>query len=123
MRIDHPGFFLGMAIGGVIIMIFMLLNSCASAHDHNRPELNSWFKSLQSKKGPCCDGTDAVSIEDPDWQNDNGHYRVRLEGIWVDVPDAAVVNGPNMDGRAMVWPHRRDGVLNQIRCFMPGAQG
>jgi hypothetical protein len=125
MRIDTLRFVTGMAIlSGYVILLIMLLHSCASsAHDHDRPELNKWFKSLQSGKGPCCNNTEAIHVDDPDWQNDSGHYRVRLEGEWVDVPDDAVVSGPNMDGRAMVWPYRRDGVLNQIRCFMPGAQG
>jgi hypothetical protein len=124
MRINIPGVLMFLIPTSFwIVFTLAFVHSCASAHDHNRPELNSWFKSLQSGKGPCCNGTEAVHVDDPDWQNDNGHYRVRLEGEWVDVPDDAVVRGPNMDGRAMVWPYRRDGLLNQIRCFMPGALG
>jgi hypothetical protein len=102
----------------VVVLVMMLV--AAHAHDHNRPELNGWFKSLQSGKGPCCDGSDALSIDDPDWQNDNGHYRVRLEDEWVEVPDDAVITEPNRAEHALVWPYRRDGKLNQIRCFMPG---
>ena len=105
----------------LIALLFLIPIGRLSAHDHNRPELNSWFEHLRSGKGPCCDGADALSIDDPDWENDSGHYRVRLEGQWVDVPDEALIAEPNRDGRALVWPWRKDGKLDQIRCFMPGS--
>ena len=44
----------------------------------------------------------ATSIGSPS----NGHYRVRLEGEWYDVPDDAVITEPNRVGRTMVWPIR-----------------
>lgn len=31
----------------------------ARAHDHQHAELNSWYESLQSGKGPWCEGSDA----------------------------------------------------------------
>lgn len=94
----------------------------ARAHDHARPDLDGWFMSLESKsKSPCCDGADALRLDDVDWETRDGHYRVRLEGEWVDVPDSAVVEAPNRAGPTMVWPYRRDGHLNQIRCFLPGS--
>ena len=40
----------------------------ARAHDYQHPELDSWYESLQSGKGPCCDGTDAKRIDDADWE-------------------------------------------------------
>ena len=36
----------------------------------------------------------------------DGHYRVRIEGDWVDVPEDAVITEPNRVGRTMVWPIR-----------------
>ena len=75
----------------------------ARAHDHQHPELNSWYESLYSGKGPCCDGSDAKRVDDADWETKDGHYRVRLDGEWVDVPNEAVVDGPNRAGRTMVW--------------------
>jgi hypothetical protein len=49
-----------------------------------------------------------------------GHYRVRLEGKWVDVPDLAVIAEPDRVGRTMVSPLR--GYLGvTIRCFMLGS--
>lgn len=68
----------GLVALGMIVILFLAVR--ASAHDHNHPELNVWFMGLHSGKGACCDGSDAMSIDDPDWQNDSGHYRVRLEG-------------------------------------------
>ena len=46
----------------VVVFVAMLPISTigrALAHDHQHPELNGWYESLRSGKGPCCDGTDA----------------------------------------------------------------
>jgi len=40
----------------------------ARAHDYQHPELNSWYESLHSGKGPCCDGSDAKRVDDADWE-------------------------------------------------------
>jgi hypothetical protein len=107
----------------------VLLLGLASHHGHARdrgqfanvnPELKTWFESLKSGKGPCCSDADGTAISDADWQSGNGHYRVRIDGEWVDVPDEAVITEPNRVGRTMVWPIR--GYLGlTIRCFMPGS--
>jgi hypothetical protein len=107
----------------------MLLVALASHLGHARdrgqyanasPELRAWFEGLKSGKGPCCSDADGTAVSDVDWESGNGHYRVRLEGQWVDVPDEAVITEPNRIGRTMVWPLR--GYLGlTIRCFMPGS--
>lgn len=124
--------FTAFVVAMLILVVLYLGVRAASAHDHEHPELNGWFESLQSGKGPCCDGSDALHLADPEWQSHDGHYRVLLpknpnitydleqNGEWVDVPDEAVVKGPNRDGRAMVWPMYEDG-HPVPRCFMPGA--
>ncbi|MHC2256128.1 hypothetical protein ACVILK_005820 [Bradyrhizobium embrapense] len=94
----------------------------SQAHDQDHPELNGWYESLHSGKGPCCDGSDATRVDDADWDTRDGHYRVRLEGEWVDVPDEAVVSGPNRAGHTMVWPYYLNG-HPRPRCFMPGSMG
>jgi hypothetical protein len=82
--------------------------------------LHDWFNHLASSKGLCCSIADGVAVADPDWESKDGHYRVRLEAGWVDVPDDAVIKEPNRAGRTMVWPVRiNDGFA--IRCFMPGS--
>ena len=107
----------------------MLMLALASHLGHARdrgqfangnPEIKAWFESLTSGKGPCCSDADGTAVSDVDWESGNGHYRVRLDGEWVDVPDEAVITEPNRIGRTMVWPLR--GYLGlSIRCFMPGS--
>ena len=65
---------------------------------------------------------DGFAVSDVDWESKDGHYRVRLENIWIDVPDDALITEPNRVGRTMVWPLRFDGQI-LIRCFMPGSMG
>jgi hypothetical protein len=84
------------------------------------PELKAWFDSLRSGKGPCCSDADGSAVSDVDWESSGGHYRVRLEGNWFDVPDEAVITVPNRVGRTMVWPIQGSGGT-LIRCFMPGS--
>jgi hypothetical protein len=90
-------------------------------YEKQDPILHAWFDQLRSKKGLCCSFADGVSVADVDWDTKDGHYRVRLDGKWVDVPDVALVTEPNRIGTAVVWPYQDlNGVL-QIRCFLPGA--
>ena len=82
--------------------------------------LKPWFDSLRSGKGLCCSDADGFAVSDPDWESKSGHYRVRIDNEWVDVPDDAVITEPNRVGRTMVWPVK--GALGiSIRCFMPGS--
>ena len=106
----------------LVAMLFITIIGRARAHDHQHPELNGWYESLRSGKGPCCDGTDAERVDDADWDTKDGHYRVRIDGEWVDVPNEAVVTSPNLAGRSMVWPYYIDG-HPKARCFMPGSMG
>jgi hypothetical protein len=104
----------------IAILLLALAWSYAYPHDAAKPELNGWFSNLQSKaKDPCCSGSDALRIDDADWESINGHYRVRIQDEWIDVPDSAVVEGPNRAGPTMVWPVFKDGHPT-VRCFMPG---
>ena len=95
----------------------------AAARDDGRfanSPLKPWFDSLKSGKGPCCSVADGAVVADVDWESKDGHYRVRLEGKWIDVPDDAVITEPNRAGRTMVWPIR-DSLGLSIRCFLPGS--
>jgi hypothetical protein len=104
----------------LLVLVFALAFGFeAFAHDKHRADLNGWFDTLKSGKGPCCSNADGTAISDADWESKDGRYRVRIEGTWHDVPDDAVIKEPNLAGRTMVWPMR--GYLGvQIRCFMPG---
>jgi hypothetical protein len=108
-----------------IVLVAMLSGAVAAqARDPDGRYANSplkqWFDSLKSGKGPCCSDADGTAVSDVDWESSNGHYRVRVEGEWVEVPDDAVITEPNRVGRTMVWPIRGYGGLT-IRCFMPGS--
>jgi hypothetical protein len=115
-------------------LIVALIASPVIAHDYEHPELKSWFMGLHNSQGtPCCDGDDAVHVEDTDWQTvceagtGKCHYQVRLEGRWWNVPETAVVIGPNKSGHALVWPVRygqMDSPIAEyaVRCFMPGTE-
>ncbi|NPU13091.1 hypothetical protein HL667_01660 [Bradyrhizobium sp. 83012] len=87
---------------------------------NSSPEMKAWFDGLRSGKGPCCSDADGSAVSDVDWESKGGHYRVRIEGEWLDVPDDAVITEPNRVGRTMVWPMRGYQGLS-IRCFMPGS--
>lgn len=101
----------------------------APAHDDGRfadLPLKAWFDQLSSRKGLCCSFADGQAIADVDWDTkrdgEQVHYRVRLNGEWIDVPDEAVVTEPNKYGRAVVWPYKGDDGKTQIRCFLPGVE-
>lgn len=109
-----------------IAVVLMALLLAADAHDHNRPELDEWFRGLQAQSGAsCCDGSDAFSVVDPDWDttaDPDWPYKVKFKGAWLKVHKSAVVPGPNKAGPAKVWPveDEEDGTTS-VRCFLPGA--
>jgi hypothetical protein len=106
-------------------LLAALMSQLSYARDRGQfanstPEMRAWFEGLKSGKGPCCSDADGSAVSDVDWESYNGHYRVRIDGEWVEVPDEAVITEPNRIGRTMVWPIRGyQGVT--IRCFMPGS--
>jgi hypothetical protein len=106
---------------GFVIAIAVLTISTCPAHDLEHPELNGWLESLHSGKGPCCDGSDAKRLDNTEWDTKDGHYRVFIDGEWVEVPDEAVIGAPNRANRAMVWPQYQDG-HPKVRCFIAGAE-
>jgi hypothetical protein len=114
-----------MRLAGIIISLAMLIVD-SEARDRaqsakSTPEMKKWFDDLKSEIGSCCADADGTALSDVDWESKNGHYRVRLNGQWIDVPDNALVTAPNLTGRTMVWPmpqYEFDTI--RIRCFLPG---
>jgi hypothetical protein len=104
------------------ILVLTIAGAVVQARDDGRyahSPLKPWFEGLKSGKGLCCSDADGFAVSDPDWESKDGHYRVRVDNEWVDVPDDAVITEPNRYGRTMVWPTK--GTLGtSIRCFMPG---
>src|SRR5690349_22464258 len=109
----------------VVIAARILAPHKAAARDvdgrYANSPLKEWFDSLRSGKGPCCSDADGTALSDVDWEAKDGHYRVRIEGQWWDVPDEAVISEPNRAGRTMVWPvyygARNETIRVDIRCF------
>lgn len=112
----------------LLLAAFFAIASAAEARDNGQyanSALKSWFDSLHSGKGPCCSDADGTVLKDVDWESKDGHYRVRINDKWWDVPDDAVLNQPNLFGRTMVWPiypsiYSGNNDI-QIRCFLPGS--
>jgi hypothetical protein len=122
--IAHP--VAAIAIAAVTVVITVASTIPVGARDDGRyanSPLKSWFDQLASGRGLCCSFADGVTIEDVDWDTDNakGGYRVRLAGIWINVPETALIKEPNKYGPAVVWPYRDIDGATQIRCFLPGA--
>ena len=83
--------------------------------------LHTSFDQLASRNGLCSSFADGFSVQDVDWDTQDGKYRVRLYGDWIVVPDNAVVTEPYTFGPAVVWPYMDAKGVTQIRCFLPGA--
>lgn len=87
-----------------------------------------WVKSLHSPAGSwCCDISDGHALVDADWEvilltvkPPITHYRVRIEGNWIDVPSDAVIPEPNKIGQTIVWFVHQNG-KPVVTCFLPGA--
>ena len=108
---------------GALIASAAVFAGSATARDDGRyanSPLKQWFDSLRSGKGPCCSDADGSVVSDVDWESKDGHYRVRLDGQWIDVPADAVLTGPNRAGGPMGWPVKEPLGIS-IRCFLPGS--
>lgn len=120
----------------LLVVLFVCAATSALTRDRGQyaqsdPDTKRWFNGLGNQRGgSCCSDADGFKIDDPNWQQvgegeigdgDAVHYRVRIDGAWIDVPDWAVVKGGNRVGYAIVWPvGGGDGVPVRIRCFLPG---
>lgn len=130
-----------------VLAILLLATGIAYAHDSDghwarlsaegKAPPKEWWEMLSSGKGLCCSFADGHEIRNVDWDTQkacergeppNGeriicseHYRVRLDGKWIIVPNVAVVTEGNRFGPAVVWPYKDAYGEIQIRCFLPSA--
>jgi len=108
----------------VALIFFLSALPPVQARDDGRyanSPLQAWFDHLASGNGLCCSFADGFSVQDVDWDTQDGKYRVRLYGEWIIVLDNAVVTGPNKFGLAVVWPYMDTNGITRISCFLPGA--
>ncbi|MGJ4994446.1 hypothetical protein ACQR0Z_08555 [Bradyrhizobium sp. HKCCYLS3077] len=110
-----------LALSGAALAAALCADHAAARDDgrYANSPLKDWFDGLRSGRGPCCSDADGLAVSDPDWDLQGTHYRVRLDGEWIVVPDDAVITEPNRAGRTMVWPIKGS-LGTSIRCFMPG---
>jgi hypothetical protein len=104
----------------------------ASARDYGQyrdvdPAIREWIQGLKDKSGQgCCDTADGHPAE-YEWDTTGNRYKVQIEGEWYEVPEEAVIDGPNKLGYATVWywwTWEIDGrKVHHIRCFLPGPGG
>src|ERR1700730_6825597 len=115
MKISVLGLTIGILVG--------LMVGAVEARDDGRyahSPFKPWFDGLKSGKGLCCSDADGFAVSDPDWDSKDGHYRGRLDGERINVPDDAVITEPKRAVRTMVWPIKGSfGTI--IRCFLPGS--
>jgi len=123
MQYAFSAFWTALMLAGLLAV-----SAPGSAHWHGATPAGApdgaWWEGLHPKGGglPCCDIADGQKVLDVDWDTSgpNNSYRVRLDGQWIVVPDAAVVTEPNRFGSAVVWPYQDGNGVTQIRCFLPG---
>jgi hypothetical protein len=107
------------AFGGILLAVQLVYGRDRDGRYASSP-LHDWFEQLASKKGRCCSDADGMTVSDVDWESRDGHYRVRIDDEWVDVPEDTVVTEPNRAKVSMVWPIWLNG-HPYVRCFMPGS--
>jgi hypothetical protein len=112
------------SILGIAIAAMMAVTSVQARDLEGRyagSPLKPWFEGLRNKVGKqCCANVDGIALSDVDWDSKDNHYRVRIGGEWIDVPEDAVITEPNRAERTIVWPFYLDG-KPIIRCFLPGS--
>ena len=107
-----------------VVSVLLIVLSSAFAHDHGQEDAAL----LALKNGDnvnCCDGSDALSILEPDWEITKDCYRVRQspqhKWIYIRCPNE-IVTEKNKWGVAKVWPTiDASGTWTTVRCFLPGS--
>ena len=108
----------------LVVALLVGLSTSAFPRDDGRyadDPLKYWFDNLSSGNGMCCSFADGSSVSDVDWDVQDGHFRARLHGEWIIVPNSSVVTKPNRYGPAVVWPYMDSEGNIYIRCFLPGS--
>jgi hypothetical protein len=89
--------------------------------------IRTWIESLTDTSGVgCCATADGLRPQAIDWDMAGNHFRVKVAGWWIGVPDSAVIRGPNRLGYAVAWLERdwdidTGEMTMRVRCFLPGA--
>jgi hypothetical protein len=110
----------------VLVIALFFSSTVSRARDNGQfsqepSEIRAWIQGLTDDYGAsCCVRADGVRPDEADWDIAAQHYRVKIDGDWLTVPESAVVKARNRLGYALVWYHYEfDGIA--IRCFLPGS--
>ena len=93
---------------------------------HKPPDIQAWIERLTDRAGVnCCSTADGIRPKAVDWDIGANHYRVKVDGKWMTVPDRAAIRGPNRLGHAVVWLYYDMDYVSDayVRCFLPGPAG
>jgi hypothetical protein len=70
-------------------------------YDDISPSVRAWIESLTDNlRVPCCATADGLVPNA--WEMQKDHYRLKIFGVWLVVPDTAVVKSRNRLGNAVV---------------------
>jgi hypothetical protein len=121
----------------VTIIVFIVFSSFVYAHDlsHYPQQVQNWFQKQKRGGSLCCNAADFDQV-DEEIRYDSGEPRYwvnsdKTHGAWLLVPKAAVLEGPNLHGRAVAWYRwvSPDGSFStmevkgrkvEVFCFSPG---
>jgi hypothetical protein len=112
------------ALPGLCLLALLFAGFASKARDmeqHDVPAaIHRWVEGLKNLNGvSCCATADGWTPKAVQWDVTTKGYKVLIEDKWVDVPDLAVIHGPNKLGHAEVWYYHVNG-LPMVRCFLPG---
>lgn len=119
-----------------VMVLIMLLLAPAEARwkaeyaQQYSPREQQWFRDQKIPNGrtTCCSTADGALVEE-DIRGDNYWIRCPRDTpcpfkTWTQVPDAAVIRGPNLIGRPVVWWAMGDDDGEDphpfVRCYAPG---
>lgn len=86
---------------------------------------HDWFESQVIPPGDpmaghsCCKESDGHIIEEDDWRIAGGHYEVRIDGSWNEIPESRILpESRNPTGHPVIWYINTN--PPSIFCFAPG---
>jgi hypothetical protein len=102
---------------GIIFLVSVVMSAVAGGHNDD-PNHDRFERQRNSAGKSCCQIADGHRVDDADWKSDGaGHYQVGLDGKWIPVPDAAIINPHDRPiDYAVVWIWH-----GEILCSMPGS--
>jgi hypothetical protein len=115
---------IALATFGVIAFIAVSEGRDNGQYAHVSKDVKNWIERLTDQGGTsCCLTGDAVGPVE--WEISANHYRVKINGRWIIVPNNTVIKGHNRLGYAVVWLYHvwsleTDVEMTYVRCFLPG---